>query len=132
MPAHRGFVWMDLHVTGRAAHGSRWDIGIDAIRHAGLFLAELDRYDATELTQRSHALLGRPSVHASTISGGSGMSTYPDTWELAPQDEAGRPAICFGPRVIGLAHAAEGFVVGREIVDATRVLTELAVRWTAH
>jgi acetylornithine deacetylase len=83
MPAHRGFVWVDLHVTGRAAHGSRWEIGIDAIRHAGLFLAELDRYDATTLASRSHALLGRPSVHASLISGGSGMSTYPDRCDLS-------------------------------------------------
>jgi acetylornithine deacetylase len=30
------------------------------------------------LPKRSHALLGRPSVHASLIEGGTGMSTYPD------------------------------------------------------
>ena len=64
---------------GRAAHGSRWDLGVDAIRHAGLFLAELDRIDAEDLpTAQSHPLLGRPSVHASLIEGGTGMSTYPD------------------------------------------------------
>ena len=212
MPAHRGFVWMDLHVAGRAAHGSRWDIGVDAIRHAGLFLAELDRYDAMTLTARSHALLGRPSVHASVISGGTGMSTYPDRCDVAierrtipgetaaqvltemeelvdrvrlvrpefdgrlavsisqsPSDvstsapivralsgalaecgilesidgmsawtdaallnDAGIPAICFGPGDIALAHAAEEFVNRREIEDAARVLTQLAVQWTSE
>ncbi|HVX38865.1 MAG TPA: ArgE/DapE family deacylase [Gemmatimonadaceae bacterium] len=78
MPSHLGFVWLDVTTHGRAAHGSRWQIGVDAIRHAGLLLAELDRFDAGELSARAHALLGRPSLHASLIEGGSGMSTYPD------------------------------------------------------
>jgi len=78
MPAHRGFVWIEVVVAGRAAHGSRWEIGVDAIRHAGLLLAELDRVDAEDLPRRSHPLLGRASMHASTIEGGLGMSTYPD------------------------------------------------------
>jgi acetylornithine deacetylase len=78
MPAHRGFVWLDVAVTGRAAHGSRWDIGVDAIRHAGLLLAELDRIDSEVLPAREHPLLGRASLHASLIQGGTGYSTYPD------------------------------------------------------
>ena len=78
MPAHRGFVWMELRISGRAAHGSRYDIGVDAIRHAGLVLAELDRMDAEVLPHRTHALLGRGSLHASTIKGGTAWSIYPD------------------------------------------------------
>jgi acetylornithine deacetylase len=78
MPAHRGFVWIEVEVMGHAAHGSRWDIGVDAIRHAALLLAELDRVDAEELPARTHPLLGRGSLHASFIEGGIGMSTYPD------------------------------------------------------
>ncbi|MEO8622899.1 MAG: M20/M25/M40 family metallo-hydrolase, partial [bacterium] len=50
----------------------------DAIRHAGLLLAELDRVDAEELPGSTHPLLGRASLHASFIEGGIGMSTYPD------------------------------------------------------
>lgn len=78
MPAHRGFAWIEVRVFGRAAHGSRWDIGVDAIRHAGLLLAELDFVDRDELPRRQHPLLGRASLHASTIQGGLGLSTYPD------------------------------------------------------
>ncbi len=77
-PAHRGFVWAELEFTGRAAHGSRYDIGVDAIRHAALVLAELDDFEATVLPRTTHPLLGRGSLHASSIEGGSGLSTYPD------------------------------------------------------
>ncbi len=79
MPAHRGFAWYTVTVRGRAAHGSRYDIGVDAIRHAGLLLAELDALDAVELPGRApHPLLGRGSLHASTVEGGVGLTTYPE------------------------------------------------------
>lgn len=78
MPAHRGFVWVEMEFTGRAAHGSRYDIGVDAIRHAALVLADLDELDATVLPRKTHPLLGRGSLHASLIEGGIGLTTYPD------------------------------------------------------
>ena len=81
-PAHKGFVWYDVIVNGRAAHGSRYDVGIDAIRHAGLFLSEIDLLDEQELPKFTHPLLGRASIHASLIEGGIGMSTYPDRCAL--------------------------------------------------
>lgn len=82
MPAHKGFVWIRATFRGRAAHGSRPDVGVDAIRHAGLYLAALDTY-ASELTSRpAHPLLGHGSFHAGTIHGGSAESVYPDRCEL--------------------------------------------------
>jgi acetylornithine deacetylase len=211
MPAHRGFVWIEVEITGRAAHGSRWDIGVDAIRHAGLLLAELDAYDAEVLPARTHPLLGRGSLHASLIEGGIGMSTYPDRCVLklerrtipgesavdaldevrrccerlrsrratfaadvrllvaqGPSDvrvdaplvqelgaalrdcgervavegmsawtdaallnEAGIPAVCFGPGDISLAHAAEEYIPLDEIDRAASVLASFAARWCA-
>ncbi|MFI5246847.1 MAG: M20/M25/M40 family metallo-hydrolase, partial [Gemmatimonadales bacterium] len=77
-PAHRGFAWLELVVHGRAAHGSRYDLGVDAITLAALALAELDEYQRTVLAKIVHPLLGRPSFHASIVSGGLGLSTYPD------------------------------------------------------
>jgi acetylornithine deacetylase len=82
-PAHRGFAWFDVELTGRAAHGSRYDVGIDAITHAGLLLAELDRLEHTRAAGPTHPLLGRGSLHASKIHGGVGMSTYPERCNLA-------------------------------------------------
>lgn len=77
-PAHRGFVWVTFTFRGRAAHGSRYDIGIDAIRHAAFLLAELDLLESRELVNITHPLLGHASLHASLIEGGVAMSAYPD------------------------------------------------------
>jgi acetylornithine deacetylase len=81
-PAHRGFAWLVIELFGHAAHGSRYDIGVDAIRHAGLLLAALDAFDRDVLPLRAHPIMGRPSLHASTIAGGTGWSTYPDRCTL--------------------------------------------------
>ena len=209
MPAHRGFVWFTITVHGRAAHGSRYDLGVDAIRLAGLLLGELDALEQRELATRTHPLLGRASLHASTIEGGLGMSTYPDRCVLrierrtlpgespaltriqidaacervraqrpefradialdlaqGPSDvavdapivralesaiaaeggtagvagmtawtdasllnDAGIPAICYGPGDIGLAHAAEEFVPLDEVEEAASVLARLVGDW---
>ncbi|HEV2814437.1 MAG TPA: M20/M25/M40 family metallo-hydrolase [Solirubrobacteraceae bacterium] len=74
--AHKGFVWSEVTVEGRAAHGSRPHLGVDAIVKAGAVLVALGELDAS-LAQRSHPLLGRGSVHASVIEGGAEMSSYP-------------------------------------------------------
>jgi acetylornithine deacetylase len=82
-PAHRGFAWVRVTVRGRAAHGSRYDLGVDAITGAGLLLAELDAHQRDVLAPRApHPLLGRPSLHASLIEGGSGVSTYAERCAL--------------------------------------------------
>jgi acetylornithine deacetylase len=74
--AHRGFVWFDIEVTGRAAHGSRPHLGVDAIVKAGPILTALGELDAA-LGGHAHPLVGRPSTHASLIEGGVEMSSYP-------------------------------------------------------
>jgi acetylornithine deacetylase len=74
--AHKGFVWSELEVVGRAAHGSQPHLGVDAIVKMGAVLqalAELDR----SFAERPHPLLGRASVHASLIEGGAELSSYP-------------------------------------------------------
>lgn len=76
--AHRGFAWADLTVTGRAAHGSRYDLGVDAIIGMAHLLTELDAYHRESLVSRTHPLLGHASLHAGIIAGGTGISTYPD------------------------------------------------------
>jgi acetylornithine deacetylase len=76
--AHRGFVWLEVETRGRAAHGSRPDLGIDAIVKMGKVLVELEEYDQFLRSNPSHPLLGSGSVHASLIKGGQELSTYPD------------------------------------------------------
>ncbi len=74
--AHKGFVWAEIEVAGRAAHGSRPHLGVDAIVKAGPILTALGELDVA-LAGRTHPLLGRGSVHASVIRGGEELSSYP-------------------------------------------------------
>src|SRR5215207_2900269 len=72
--AHKGFVWSEITLHGRAAHGSMPEQGVDAIAAAGPVLVRLAELDAS---LPAHPLLGRGSVHASLISGGTELATYP-------------------------------------------------------
>ena len=76
--AHRGFTWFEVETRGQAAHGSRPDLGIDAIVKMGKVLVELEKLDLTLRSKFSHPLLGSGSIHASLINGGKELSTYPD------------------------------------------------------
>jgi acetylornithine deacetylase len=74
--AHKGFCWMAVEVEGRAAHGSRFEEGIDANMAMGRFLGRLDTLERELRKRTPHALVGPPSLHAAVILGGSGTSTY--------------------------------------------------------
>ncbi len=75
--AHRGFVWATVTIEGRAAHGSRPELGIDAIAKAGHLLVGIEALDRRLRATLSHPLLGSGSAHASLISGGQELSSYP-------------------------------------------------------
>ncbi len=79
--AHKGFVWSRIDVRGRAAHGSRPHLGVDAIFKAGPVLVGLEELDR-RLRGREHPLLGSGSLHGSLISGGREESTIPDHCSL--------------------------------------------------
>jgi acetylornithine deacetylase len=79
--AHKGFVWIEVQVPGRAAHGSRPHLGDDAIVKVGPLLVALGALDAA-LGTSTHPLLGRGSVHASVIEGGNELSSYPASCTL--------------------------------------------------
>jgi acetylornithine deacetylase len=76
--AHKGFIWLEVEVTGRAAHGSRPDLGVDAIVQMGKVLTGLEQLQKTLEARPAHPLLGHGSVHASLISGGQELSSYPE------------------------------------------------------
>ena len=75
--AHRGFVWLEVAVHGRAAHGSRPDLGVDAIAMAGRVLTGVGDLDRSLRAGAAHPLLGTGSAHVSLIGGGQEMSSYP-------------------------------------------------------
>lgn len=74
--AHKGYLWIEVETEGRAAHGSKFEQGIDANMRMGRFLAELDHLERDLRSRPPHALVGPPSLHAAMIAGGTGLSTY--------------------------------------------------------
>jgi acetylornithine deacetylase len=75
--SHRGFTWYELAVTGKAAHGSRPEEGIDAIAPLRSALQELSDIQAELQSRHPDPLLGHASLHSSIISGGSELSVIP-------------------------------------------------------
>jgi len=75
--AHRGFVSLEIETRGRAAHGSRPEIGIDAIAKMGRVLVGIEQLDARLRATPTHTYLSSGSVHASIIEGGQEYSSYP-------------------------------------------------------
>jgi acetylornithine deacetylase len=80
--AHKGFVWLELTTRGRAAHGSRWDLGVSAIAKMARVVESLERFDRETLRRRDHPLVGPASQHCALIKGGSGLSTYSESCVL--------------------------------------------------
>jgi acetylornithine deacetylase len=76
--AHKGFVWLEVEAQGRAAHGSRFEDGIDANMQMGRVLAALHILEQDLRARRGHPLTGPPSLHISTIQGGTEWSVYSD------------------------------------------------------
>ena len=74
--AHKGYLWIEVEITGRAAHGSKFDLGVDANMKMGAFLHELAIIERELRARPPHPLVGPPSLHAAMLSGGSGLSTY--------------------------------------------------------
>src|SRR6266536_1178563 len=56
--AHKGFVAFEIETQGRAAHGSRPDLGLDAIAKMGHVLVGLEALDRTLRLRPTHHLLG--------------------------------------------------------------------------
>ena len=74
--SHKGYLWIEVEVQGRAAHGSRFDQGIDANIRMGRVLGGLERLERELRARPPHPLVGPPSLHAALLEGGSGLSTY--------------------------------------------------------
>lgn len=80
MNAHYGYAQFEVDIHGVASHGSRADLGVDAICKAGYFLVELDRH-AQELVTQSRASSkgsnGVGNIHCGVIKGGEEINSYP-------------------------------------------------------
>jgi acetylornithine deacetylase len=130
--AHRGFAGFEVETHGVAAHGSRPDLGVDAIAMMGHVLVALEELDRRLQAGRRHPLVGAGSLHASLIEGGQEFSSYPERClltgerrtlpgETAAEIEADLRAAA-GDAEVRLLVSREPFEVdeGHELVQAVR------------
>ena len=75
--AERGGAWLTATAFGKAAHGSQPHRGVNAITSMARFLLRLPE----ALPDLEHPLVGRPTVNAALVSGGSAPNVVPDRCE---------------------------------------------------
>jgi acetylornithine deacetylase len=79
---HKGFIWHEIEVFGKAAHGSRPHKGVDGILPLRAALDEIAGIQLELLEREADPLLGHATLHASMIQGGEGWSTIPSRSSL--------------------------------------------------
>jgi acetylornithine deacetylase/succinyl-diaminopimelate desuccinylase-like protein len=80
--AHKGILWLSLTTEGKAAHGSKPELGRNAVHEMALVVQVLETEYAKELGRRRHSLLGRATVNVGTIAGGRQPNIVPDRCEI--------------------------------------------------
>jgi acetylornithine deacetylase/succinyl-diaminopimelate desuccinylase family protein len=72
---HKGLEWLAVEFTGRAAHGSTPEAGINAISAAADFVRLVEQELVPRFEGRRDPVLGLPVINMGTISGGDQPST---------------------------------------------------------
>jgi acetylornithine deacetylase len=81
--AHKGNIWLQLETRGKAAHGSRPELGRNAVHAMARVVDALETdYAALLRKRRNHPLLGHATVNVGTICGGTQPNIVPDACTL--------------------------------------------------
>jgi len=76
--AHKGSLWLRLETRGKSAHGSRPELGRNAILEMAQIVTLLETKYAGRLSRKRHLLLGTATVNVGTICGGAQANIVPD------------------------------------------------------
>lgn len=76
--AHKGSLWLRMKTRGKAAHGSRPELGRNAVHAMARIVELLETEYAAQLARRRHPLLGCATVSVGAISGGTQPNIVPD------------------------------------------------------
>ena len=74
---HKGNLWLKLDTQGREAHGSKPELGRNAIHEMARIVDVLETDYAAALRKRRHPLLGHATVNVGTIHGGKQPNIVP-------------------------------------------------------
>lgn len=77
--ACKGLFWVEIVVSGQTAHGSRPELGVNAIVGMSRLINKLLNYD---FKVEPHPILGLPSLNIAMIDGGVKVNVVPDRCRL--------------------------------------------------
>ena len=81
--AHKGDLWLRLRTRGKAAHGSRPELGRNAVHAMARVVDWLETDYAKQLAKKKHPLLGPATVNVGSIRGGTQPNIVPDLCEIS-------------------------------------------------
>ena len=76
---HKGALWLKAVASGRTAHGSMPELGINAIYKAARTISQLEDFD---FNVARHPVLGKPTLNVGTVHGGMNINSVPDRAEV--------------------------------------------------
>lgn len=76
--SHRGFEVLEVVLRGRAAHSSQPERAVDAVRHLGRLLAEIEAHDHDLASRPAHPTAGHGSLQATVVHAGTAPFTIAD------------------------------------------------------
>lgn len=77
--AHKGALWFEVEIRGRAAHGSTPEKGLNAITAGMAVVDYLLESTASAAARLDNPLLGKPTINIGAIRGGTHINIVPDT-----------------------------------------------------
>jgi acetylornithine deacetylase len=80
--AHKGVARFKVITTGKAAHSSRPEAGINAIYRMGKVLIALEAYAKRGVGRETHPMLGKATLSVGVIRGGQYANVVPDRCEI--------------------------------------------------
>lgn len=75
--AHKGSLWLRFETHGKAAHGARPELGVNAVHEMARIVDFLQTDYSAQLRRRKHPLLGRATISVGKISGGTQPNIVP-------------------------------------------------------
>ena len=81
--AHKGVLWLQLETRGRAAHGAKPELGVNAVHAMARIVDILETIYAAQLRRRKHPLLGHPTINVGSIEGGTQPNIVPARCTIA-------------------------------------------------
>jgi succinyl-diaminopimelate desuccinylase len=122
---HKGVLWLEIAVAGRAAHGSTPELGDNAVNKAARLVRKLEAFP---FDVASHPVLGAPTLNVGTIRGGVNINSVPDRAVIGV-DIRTVPGMSHAAIIEAVARCSEEAIRIVPLADMASVATDPSHRW---